>query len=103
MRSDEPTCQEVQAQIFALVDCQTCDEISDLIDSGQVDGPQARVRELMARHIAHCGHCSDLVHAEQHLRHLLRSCYEVEVPATVRATIVQRISEVSVTVRSSRS
>ena len=94
------TCQQVLDALVALIDCEECDQRSDLIDQGAVPGPDARVRALMREHIAACPHCADALDAERHLRVLLRDCIEAEeAPPHLRARIVASLTSVSVTWR----
>ena len=47
MNGPAPTCREVLEQIYALIDCEECDRRGALIDGGDIDGPDARLRALM--------------------------------------------------------
>ena len=98
MSGPEPTCREVLEQIYALIDYEECDRRGALIDGGDVDGPDARLRALMLAHAASCAQCSDALEAERHVRALLRRCYgTARAPAALRARVTASITRVSAT------
>ena len=100
MNGPAPTCREVLEQIYALIDCEECDRRGALIDGGDIDGPDARLRALMLAHAASCAQCSDALEAERHVRALLRRCYgTAQVPAALRARVTASITRISVAYR----
>ncbi|MDC4232693.1 anti-sigma factor [Actinomyces sp. B33] len=90
------TCEEFESLLYALVDCEECEEVRALVDAGGVDGPSATVREAMLRHIERCPHCADALEAERRVRSLLRRCYGEPAPDGLRERIVETITRVSV-------
>ena len=76
--SDAPerSCEEVEAVLFALIDCEECEQLRVSIDSGELEGPDAAERLVLLAH----EHCADALAAERHLRVYLRSCFESDAP-----------------------
>ena len=76
----ERSCGEVEAVLFALIDCEECEQLRVSIDSGELEGPDAAERLVLLAHATGCEHCADALAAERHLRVYLRSCFESDAP-----------------------
>lgn len=83
----ERSCEEVEAVLFALVDCEECEQLRVSIDAGELEGPDAAERLVLLAHATGCEHCADALSAERHLRLYLRTCFEADAPAGLEARI----------------
>lgn len=71
---DEADCDDLLDHLYELVD-------------GELPDDAARI---MTAHLRHCSHCREAVHSEVEVRRLLRRCWQVSAPRTLRLRIVER-------------
>lgn len=89
--SEDCGCDEVREALYALVDCEECDEAEALL--GEEAGPDRDARLLLLAHASGCASCADALEAERHLRALLRSCFAEEAPDGLEARLVASLEE----------
>lgn len=84
-------CDEVEAALYALIDCEECEQRRAAVDSGEIEGPDAAERLLLLAHATGCEHCADALEAERHLRLYLRGCFESDAPAGLESRIADAL------------
>ncbi len=85
-------CDEVREALFALVDCEECEERRAILDEDGTAGPGAHERVLLLAHATGCAHCTDLLEAERHLRVVMRTCFDEAVPADLEDRIARALA-----------
>ena len=90
-------CDAFREALFALVDCEECEERRSLIDTGTVEGPCERERLALIAHASGCEHCAQDLDHERHVRTALRHFFDDEpLPEGFEARLLARLSSVQV-------
>lgn len=71
--------------------CPSCDELRELLYAVSDHELEPQVEDALWAHAAQCGRCTDLLDAQQHLRELIRRCYQQQASQELRARVVTRI------------
>ncbi|MDP9834808.1 mycothiol system anti-sigma-R factor [Gleimia europaea] len=78
-------------------DCDPCEELSSFLYAFADDALEDELAYRLSQHLDTCRHCADRVDAEMHVRELMRKCYEMQAPSSLRARVVASVRVTHIT------